>query len=55
MHFSDIGHDPSIQLGNEGFVKKAPQKIIEEEKAKKIKYQEMYDKTIERLKGLKKD
>lgn len=42
------------KLGNEGFVAKAPQKLIEEEKAKKLKYQEMYDKTVERLEGLKK-
>lgn len=42
------------KLGNEGFVAKAPPKLIEEEKAKKLKYQEMYDKTVERLEGLKK-
>lgn len=42
------------KLGNEGFVSKAPAKVIEEEKGKRIKYQEMYDKVIERLAGLKK-
>lgn len=42
------------KLNNQGFVAKAPAKVIEEEKAKKEKYQEMYDKVVERLKGLKK-
>ncbi len=41
------------KLGNEGFVAKAPAKVIEEERAKKAKYTEMYDKLMERLKGLK--
>jgi valyl-tRNA synthetase len=40
------------KLGNEGFISKAPAKVIEEEKEKKAKYQEMYDKVAERLKGL---
>jgi valyl-tRNA synthetase len=44
----------NAKLGNEGFIAKAPANVIEEEKAKKIKYQEMYDKVIERLNGLKK-
>lgn len=42
------------KLSNEGFVSKAPQKLIEEEKAKKVKYQEMYEKVCGRLKALKK-
>lgn len=42
------------KLGNEGFVAKAPAKVIEEERAKKGRYQEMYDKVAERLGGLKK-
>jgi valyl-tRNA synthetase len=42
------------KLGNEGFVAKAPAKLIEEEKAKKVKYQEMFDKVNERLAALKK-
>ena len=44
----------NAKLGNQGFVAKAPANVIEEEKAKKAKYQEMYDKVIERLNGLKK-
>ena len=42
------------KLGNEGFVAKAPPKVIEEEKAKREKYQDMYQKVVERLEGLKK-
>ncbi|TYQ16502.1 UNVERIFIED_CONTAM: valyl-tRNA synthetase [Acetivibrio alkalicellulosi] len=42
------------KLSNEGFVSKAPQKVIDEEKAKKEKYQEMHQKVSERLAGLKK-
>lgn len=42
------------KLNNEGFVAKAPAKVIEEERAKKSKYQEMYDKVMERLNALKK-
>ena len=41
------------KLSNEGFVAKAPQKLIEEEKEKGIKYKEMYDKVIESLAKLK--
>ncbi|HEX9059677.1 MAG TPA: valine--tRNA ligase [Clostridia bacterium] len=40
------------KLGNESFVSKAPAKVIDEERAKKVKYQEMYDKVVERLEGL---
>ncbi|MCX7747672.1 MAG: valine--tRNA ligase [Clostridia bacterium] len=42
------------KLNNEGFVAKAPQKVIEEEQAKRVKYQDMYDKVLERLKSIKK-
>jgi valyl-tRNA synthetase len=42
------------KLSNEGFVAKAPPKVIEEERAKKEKYQEMYNKVLERLAGLHK-
>ena len=42
------------KLNNAGFVAKAPAKVVEEEKAKKVKYQDMYDKVVERLKALKK-
>ena len=38
------------KLSNEGFVAKAPAKIIEEEKAKQQKYEEMLAKVSERLK-----
>ena len=41
-------------LSNEGFVAKAPQAKIDEEKAKKIKYEELYKKTEERIAGLRK-
>ncbi len=37
------------KLANEGFVKKAPQKIIDEEKAKKEKYETMLQNVIEML------
>ena len=42
------------KLNNEGFVAKAPPKVIEEERAKKEKYQDMYNKVLERLAGLHK-
>lgn len=42
------------KLGNEGFVAKAPPKVIEEEKAKREKYRDMYGKVVERLNSLKK-
>jgi valyl-tRNA synthetase len=42
------------KLGNEGFVSKAPAKVIEEEKGKQAKYQEMFDKVTQRLNTLKK-
>jgi len=42
------------KLNNESFVAKAPQKVIEEEQAKKVKYSDMYEKLMERLNSLKK-
>ncbi len=44
----------NAKLENQGFVAKAPASVIEEEKAKKIKYEQMYEKVIDRLNGLKK-
>jgi len=41
------------KLNNENFVKKAPEKVVEEERAKKAKYADMYAKVIERLERLK--
>lgn len=41
------------KLNNESFVAKAPAKVIEEERAKKVKYADMYAKLIERLNSLK--
>jgi len=37
------------KLSNQGFISKAPEKLVEEEKQKKDKYQEMFDKVLERL------
>lgn len=42
------------KLSNQGFVAKAPASVIEEEKAKQVKYREMFDKVSERLSSLKK-
>ncbi len=42
------------KLNNEGFTSKAPQSVIDEEKAKKEKYKTMFDKVEERLKSLQK-
>ncbi|MGP1570323.1 MAG: valine--tRNA ligase [Eubacteriales bacterium] len=42
------------KLSNEGFVAKAPTKIIDEEKAKQAKYEEMLKKVSERLKEVEK-
>lgn len=40
------------KLSNKGFVDKAPEKVIEAEKEKRDKYQDMMDKVLERLKSL---
>ncbi|SKA89265.1 valyl-tRNA synthetase [Caloramator quimbayensis] len=40
------------KLSNEGFISKAPKNVIEEEKEKQAKYQEMLDKIIERINAL---
>ena len=42
------------KLSNEGFVAKAPEKVIEEEKAKEIKYRAMLAQVEERLTQMKK-
>ncbi len=41
------------KLSNEGFVSKAPAKIVEEEKEKQIKYSQMLENVLERLESLK--
>ncbi|WP_202711385.1 valine--tRNA ligase [Sporosalibacterium faouarense] len=41
------------KLSNKGFVDKAPEKVVNAEKEKKVKYQEMMDKVTERLESLK--
>lgn len=41
------------KLSNEGFVKKAPEKIVEEEKNKQKKYEEMLKKVLERLESIR--
>ena len=41
------------KLSNEGFVSKAPQNVIDEEKEKQEKYQSMMDKVVDRLENLK--
>ncbi|NLY45081.1 MAG: valine--tRNA ligase [Tissierella sp.] len=43
------------KLSNEGFVSKAPEAVINGEKEKMAKYEDMMDKVIERLASLKKD
>lgn len=43
----------SGKLSNQGFLAKAPDKLIEEEKAKEEKYKEMMNSVIERLDNLK--
>ena len=39
----------SQKLVNEGFLKKAPEALVEQEKEKKKKFKDMYDKIIERI------
>ncbi|WP_406242351.1 valine--tRNA ligase [Tissierella carlieri] len=41
------------KLSNEGFVKKAPEKVVAEEKEKQKKYEEMLEKVMERLESIK--
>jgi valyl-tRNA synthetase len=41
------------KLSNEKFISKAPENVIEEEKSKQKKYQEMMNKVIERLNSIK--
>ena len=40
------------KLNNPGFVSKAPEKLIEEEKAKGVKYREMLEKVLENIKDM---
>lgn len=40
------------KLSNQGFVSKAPQKVIDEEKEKGIKYSQMLEKVLESIKNL---
>lgn len=42
------------KLSNQGFVAKAPQNVIDEERAKEKKYQDMLEKVLERINSLKK-
>lgn len=37
------------KLSNQGFISKAPEKVVNEEKAKKVKYEEMLAKVCDRL------
>ncbi|WP_236912663.1 valine--tRNA ligase [Clostridium sp. Cult1] len=41
------------KLSNEGFIQKAPEQVVEKEKAKEKKYQDMMNKVLERLESLK--
>lgn len=41
------------KLSNQGFVSKAPEKVLNEEKEKQQRYQEMLDKVVERINSLK--
>ncbi|HBQ63375.1 MAG TPA: hypothetical protein DD727_00295, partial [Clostridiales bacterium] len=40
------------RLANAGFVSKAPPAVVEEEKAKKARYEDMYQKVTQRLDAL---
>ena len=42
------------KLSNQGFIEKAPENVIEEERVKERKYQEMLEKVLERINSLKK-
>ncbi len=41
------------KLSNEGFISKAPKKIIDEEKEKQVKYEEMMEKVLESIENIK--
>ena len=41
------------KLSNEGFVTKAPEHVVEEERKKQKKYEDMMEKVLERLEALK--
>ncbi|HHW31962.1 MAG TPA: valine--tRNA ligase [Clostridiaceae bacterium] len=41
------------KLNNKGFISKAPEKVVQEEREKQAKYQDMYNKVVERLNALK--
>ena len=43
------------KLSNQGFVSKAPEKVVEEEREKQKKYEDMLDKVVERLESLTKN
>lgn len=42
------------KLSNEGFVNKAPKQVIDQEREKEVKYQQMMEKVLERLSSLRK-
>jgi valyl-tRNA synthetase len=42
------------KLSNQGFVAKAPDKVVDEEKEKQIKYKQMLENVLERINSLKK-
>lgn len=42
------------KLSNQGFVAKAPSKVVDEEKEKQIKYKQMLENVLERINSLKK-
>lgn len=37
------------KLSNKGFISKAPEKLVKEEEQKKVKYEDMYNKVVERI------
>ncbi len=41
------------KLANEGFISKAPEKVVAEEREKQKKYEEMMEKVLERLENIK--
>ena len=45
----------SGKLSNKSFISKAPEKVVNEEKAKEEKYQEMMNKVLERIESVKKN